>query len=150
MCMNNLLHISVKLVQNINIGMVCTWSTALPAASSTLSKPSQAAAKISAHNLADVAKRCSGAICFSRDTYMCILFDLDLSSVPLQQKEKNNHDRTQERMKHSFLQSGYLFFSQKRMRNFYIFYRIAKRVGPPSNLPWDSVCAPLPKQLFRT
>lgn len=50
-------------IQNI---LTQTCSTAWPVVSSILSKPSQAAAKISAHNLADVARRCSGAICFSR------------------------------------------------------------------------------------
>ena len=63
---------------------ITTCRTDCPLTSSNLSMPSDAAARISAHSFANVAKRCSGAICFSKETQMCILLALEFSSLPLE------------------------------------------------------------------
>lgn len=65
---------------------IITCNTHCAVMSSRLSIPSEAEASISAQSLAEVANNCSGAICFSKETYICILFERDVASLPLSEK----------------------------------------------------------------
>lgn len=61
-------YITYAYLQFVTVQRISTCRTDCPVTSSILSMPSETEARISAHNFANVAKRCSGAICFSKET----------------------------------------------------------------------------------